>query len=341
MNKTLVAFSKYLGHPIGGAEASTIELLNDRSDQFQNVELVFSSFPNSSKLSPTNIPHPKNWNRIELSEVYSFSRMNYFEYFLNFKKVRDYFRKNYNHQDELHTYGFLAIPAIEGFIGTSYYYVRSEPDLGFNPNYHVGSKRALKIAKNLIEAPFYILYRKHMERALKKTNVIANSEFMAKLCKERFDIKPRVMYPKINVENIKQSMLKYRDKELPKGITFIGDDYNKGLPIVRELSQNMPNELFIIFSRKITTPYQEKNVLWHPRTSDLGYVYSKSKMVIVPSFCREAYGRVAREAYLLGLPVLVSNNGGLPETVEYEQDKIINDYKNPDAWLSEVRRILN
>ena len=65
-------------------------------------------------------------------------------------------------------------------------------------------------------------------------------------------------------------------------------------------------------------------------------IYKYAKLVIVPSIWEEAYGRVSREAYILGLPILVSNIGGLPESVDYKEEFIVNDYKNIKNWVERI-----
>ena len=44
--------------------------------------------------------------------------------------------------------------------------------------------------------------------------------------------------------------------------------------------------------------------------------FELTKILLVPSVIPEAFGRVAAEAMINGIPALVSNRGGLPETVE-------------------------
>lgn len=50
-------------------------------------------------------------------------------------------------------------------------------------------------------------------------------------------------------------------------------------------------------------------------TPDPRAFYSVTKVALVPSVCRESFGRVAAEALFNGIPVLASNRGALPEVL--------------------------
>jgi glycosyltransferase involved in cell wall biosynthesis len=58
------------------------------------------------------------------------------------------------------------------------------------------------------------------------------------------------------------------------------------------------------------------NVSVMANTNDPREFYRLSKIVLMPSLWRELFGRVAAEALLNGIPVLGSNRGALPETLE-------------------------
>lgn len=57
------------------------------------------------------------------------------------------------------------------------------------------------------------------------------------------------------------------------------------------------------------------NVRCMPNTPDPRRFYALSRVVLMPSLCEEAFGRVAVEAMLNGIPVLASRRGGLPEAL--------------------------
>lgn len=54
--------------------------------------------------------------------------------------------------------------------------------------------------------------------------------------------------------------------------------------------------------------------IWHTWTKDVRPYYAAIDMLTVPTIGRETFGRVSIEAQASGVPVLCSNNGGLPET---------------------------
>lgn len=50
-------------------------------------------------------------------------------------------------------------------------------------------------------------------------------------------------------------------------------------------------------------------------TDSPGLIYDISRVVVTPSLCQESWGCVASEAVINGIPVLATNQGGLPEAV--------------------------
>ncbi len=56
--------------------------------------------------------------------------------------------------------------------------------------------------------------------------------------------------------------------------------------------------------------------IFHKWTPDVRPYYAAMDMLAMPSIANEAFGRVSLEAQACGIPVLCSNNGGLPETME-------------------------
>lgn len=68
-----------------------------------------------------------------------------------------------------------------------------------------------------------------------------------------------------------------------------------------------------------------------------GPVFEKTRVLLVPSQWDEAFGRVAVEAMLVGIPVLGSDVGGLAEIVR--TGGVALPRNDPAAWIEEIKRL--
>ena len=59
------------------------------------------------------------------------------------------------------------------------------------------------------------------------------------------------------------------------------------------------------------------NLFVMENTPDPRDFYKVSRVVLMPSLCRESFGRIAAEALINGIPVLASRRGSLPEALEH------------------------
>ena len=90
----------------------------------------------------------------------------------------------------------------------------------------------------------------------------------------------------------------------------------------------------------------EKRISRHPnikfteRISDPRKIFHTTKALIIPSRCEEAFGRVALEAQISGIPVIASDIGGLPEAVG-GGGLLIAPNANIEAWVSALRQIVS
>jgi glycosyltransferase involved in cell wall biosynthesis len=110
-------------------------------------------------------------------------------------------------------------------------------------------------------------------------------------------------------------------------VTFINPSYSKGVTlffrIAEMLQEMMPSIRFLVVESrsdlgKIETasgiPFSEmRNIRRIGLQSDMADVFSRTHVLLMPSFWHESGGRTAIEALSLGIPVLSSNHGGLPE----------------------------
>jgi glycosyltransferase involved in cell wall biosynthesis len=102
-------------------------------------------------------------------------------------------------------------------------------------------------------------------------------------------------------------------------IMFINASKIKGLPIVVQLAQQFPTTRFAAVRGWATTSHDLRALSWHDNITvlqpkeDVDEIYSQARLLLVPSLWGEAFGMVAFEAMVRGIPVLASDVGGLPE----------------------------
>ena len=324
----LLLFGKHLLGLIGGAERSIIRYVREN----RAFDLVyFSGFYDN------NLFHLRDKSESKL--ILGFRKLpNYFpilEYFLFYYKVLKKF--NQIEYDEFIVYGF--------YIPLGYrlkrrgkiveVHLRSETDLGIFRNYAFGWKGALKSIVLFINFPLRSYYCFLLKRTFVKSDrIIVNSRFMQTQLFERYGVDSLVNYPIV-------SKIELGQKRNPKYIVMIGDEVIKGFNTFRNLSSLYPDQLFRAYSKNITKRfYLTNNLELYPWCKDISKIYFEAKIVLVPSIWLEAFGRVAREAYISGIPVLASEVGGLPEAVNYDKRVLVKNYKDPLEWAAALDDIL-
>lgn len=100
----------------------------------------------------------------------------------------------------------------------------------------------------------------------------------------------------------------------------------KGLAVFTEVAQAFPNVSFVAVASWGTTMADRRyletfsNIKVIEASQNVEDIYAQMKIVLVPSLWDEAFGVVAVESMLYGIPVVASNTGGLAESklgVEY------------------------
>jgi glycosyltransferase involved in cell wall biosynthesis len=171
---------------------------------------------------------------------------------------------------------------------------------------------------------------------------VANSQFTADRYRKAFGSQPKVIYPLINKET-------YRTETTRENITFINPHTDKGVDVAIAVARHCREIPFVFVESWGMTSGAERrelegkladvpNVKLLSAGVDMRKVYGKCRILIVPSRWEEAYGRVASEAQVSGIPVVASNRGGLPEAVGVGGILL-----NPDGriedWVSAVKRL--
>ena len=178
-------------------------------------------------------------------------------------------------------------------------------------------------------------------RTLSHVRFIANSEFTARRYKAVFDIDAVVVPPLVHAAS-------YIAPRNPANVTFVNPYPEKGRDIALEVARACPlipftfieswplgpEEIGYLRNRAEALP----NLTLRRRTRDMKSVYGKAKLILAPSLCEEAWGRVATEAHFSGIPVVASNKGGLPEAVG--PGGVLIDPDGPiESWTEAVMRL--
>lgn len=149
---------------------------------------------------------------------------------------------------------------------------------------------------------------------------IANSKFTAQKFQDTFGISSLVIPPSITAAN-------YEVKRTAKFVLFVCPFPQKGVDVALELAKKNPDIPFVFLeswklTEKMLPQLQAKlgklpNVTLKFSQKDMLPIYAETKIALVPSQSEEAWGRVATEAQINGIPLLASDIGGLPESVGY------------------------
>lgn len=178
-------------------------------------------------------------------------------------------------------------------------------------------------------------------RALKAARFIANSRFTKDWYRQRFGIESAVIHPLIQAES-------YRTETARTHVVFINPHPDKGLEVALAVAKSCPDIPFLFIETWIMSAEERAtldaalaplgNVALVPRTRDMRTVYSKARVVLAPSRWAEAFGRIAAEAHVSGIPVIASDRGGLPEAVG-EGGVLVSADAPIQAWIDAVRRV--
>lgn len=190
-----------------------------------------------------------------------------------------------------------------------------------------------------LQHPVSMKYIKWQERALHEADLIlSNSKYMARLLKRFYGLESKVFYPVLHLDDFK---IPKRDRK-PEYITFINPIKTKGAEVVLEIVKTLPNRKFLVVGGKdksyIERFKQLLNVKYVSWTDDMRGVYSKTKVLLVPSLWTEPFGRVIPEAQINGILCITSDKGGLPEAVG-KGGILIRNAQDVNEWVAAIKRL--
>jgi len=146
----------------------------------------------------------------------------------------------------------------------------------------------------------------------------ASSEFLAGKIRKVFNCEISVLPVMVNAAD-------YRVTTERRVVTFVNPIPRKGVEIALALAAYRPDipfefvEAWRLGGRVVK--YLKARILHHGNvrllrsTIDMRPVYQRSRIVLAPSLCDEAWGRVVSEGQVSGIPALVSDSGGLPAAI--------------------------
>ncbi len=326
--RSVVVFDKFIGYQVGGAQMSLQALLDGVSVPKKYIGCrVTRSFA---------APQFQNTLPVDRFSIREIPRLPYWEYVANRSRIASEIESMASDRDLLITQGLWAAPAVNAFSGKTILFIRAETEVNRFGNYHTGIARYLKYLYAGIQLPaLYTLWRDNRRAVAKATVVVANSVYIAEQIKKVFGRESVVIYPCVPIKRLLQTPLPPQTDR--PYLTLIGSEIMKGRAIVESLAAQMPHKKFLIVGREFRAPFERGNIRYEPWAKDVLAVYAKTSILLVPSLCAEAFGRVVIEARALGIPVLTSSNGGLPEAAL--SDCVISHVRDVQEWQEKITLI--
>lgn len=176
----------------------------------------------------------------------------------------------------------------------------------------------------------------HLRQHAGAVPFLANSGFTARRLLEQCGIEAEVILPLIDRRH-------YAVETRPERVLFVNTTARKGLAIALGLARARPDIAFDFTTSWTLKPPQREalereareagNVTLHAPTRDMRPLYARARVLLAPSQWEEAWGRVATEAHVNGIPVVGSDRGGLPDAIG-PGGAIVPAEAPLDAWLA-------
>lgn len=154
-----------------------------------------------------------------------------------------------------------------------------------------------------------------------------------------------VVYNAVKLASLAE--LPFREKSMSLG--FIGRiSEDKGVDFLLDSVFSFSSRMKIYiagsgedeFVTHLKSKYANHDVTWLGQV-DVSDVLEKVDFLVVPSVWAEPFGRVVIESYGYGVPVLVSDSGGLPEIVQNGRTGFVYTSGSKDAFIDSLQKAYN
>lgn len=336
-----VSYEKFATSKSGGARESLLTLLEGIADHRDLTVTAFQSLPNDD-------PPETNYEcSIRVHEITSVPKLKWIDQVVTRRRWGRYFRRELSDRFDLlltqNRFAPISTRIADEFGIPSLFFIRSMALTGYE-KYDPTRSTSWNISHTdlggRIQYPFlrrnFEDYRQGAEAA---TRVIANSSFTASLIDELLGVEADIIYPPIDLDT-------YRVEYEGDGfITMVNPRaVYKGADVFLDIASALPDEKFLLVGTLPSRALEERaerlpNMTHWGWREDMREVYSRTKLVVVPSRWEEPFGRVPAEAMVSGIPCVVSYRGGLPEVVG-QTGEIVSDVSSTEAWVDAIERAL-
>lgn len=171
--------------------------------------------------------------------------------------------------------------------------------------------------------------------------MIANSAFTAGRLLDVCGLQCEVVLPLIDARH-------YLTPMQPEHVLFVNTTPRKGVDLafaVAERRPDIPFQFVLSWTHKppvlamLNARAQAAgNITLHKPTQDMRPIYATTKVLLAPSQWEEAWGRVATEAHVNGIPVVGSDRGGLPQAIG-PGGIVVSAAAPPEEWAAALSRL--